>query len=150
MPVPTTATTAWGCGRLGYGCRAVRGRAAAERLRSVRWACPSVRAKMVPNPRQCSPVLLFALALGSYGRWRGPSQALAVMAAVVDWGSWPRNGLPECPANLETMCRLGNTAVDSASVASPKGAHLFCMRGDGRKGMCIWSVSSTSSEKHGS
>jgi hypothetical protein len=46
----------------------------------------------------------------------------------MDWGSWPRNGPPDCPANLNTPCRLFHTAVDSASVASMRSAHCNMRR----------------------
>jgi hypothetical protein len=69
-------------------------------------------------------VLMFAHAPGSYGRWRGPWQALAVVEAVKDWGSWPRNGLPNCPANLGAPCRLLHTAAGSGSVGDGGSAHV--------------------------
>jgi hypothetical protein len=64
---------------------------------------------------------------GCYGRWRGPSHALVgamwYLAAVVDWGSWPRNGTPDCPASLEMTCREINTAAHSPGIASLESAH---------------------------
>lgn len=63
-------------------------------------------------------VVLWALA-GSVSRpaRSGSSYGLGTLA------SKRRNGLPEGPANLKVLCRLFNTAVDSAAVASWKTAH---------------------------
>jgi hypothetical protein len=55
------------------------------------------------GPRRCCPSMRWVLwpLAGSVAR-------LAVVAAVVGWGSWPRNG---CPAALEMTCRAINTAA---------------------------------------
>lgn len=74
-------------------------------------------------------VVVCACARSRYGRWRGLSHALADVEAVMDWGSWPRNRLPDCPANPASLCRLYNTAGGSACVAVRETAHLLVRRG---------------------
>jgi hypothetical protein len=88
-------------------------------------ACPS--SSSFPNASKSAsmlPIMLLFCACARYGRWRGPSHALADVEAVMDWGSWPRNGLPDCPANPASLCRLYKTAGGSARVAVRGTAHL--------------------------
>ncbi|KAH3917128.1 hypothetical protein HBH56_052700 [Parastagonospora nodorum] len=94
----------------------------AEAPRSVPGACPSsnARQKAAKEWTLMLPVLMFAHARGCYGHWRGPSHAWSVVAAAMDWGSWPRNRTSKVPANPTMPCRLFNTPADSAAVASSR------------------------------
>jgi len=64
-----------------------------EAPRSMPGACPSSKARQKAAKEWTSMllVLMFVHARGCYGHWRGPSHAWSVVAAAMDWGSWPRN-----------------------------------------------------------